>query len=231
MELKEVFYNGVYYYTNVFEEADKIIATFEELDALPESYSVIEKWTPDNSERLRKNIYTLSGELEQMPDGPLKDKVNWLIETILKDIKKVAKHFYQEKNITTEPNVMESLHLCKYEPGGSIGFHFDAEVNGALLYTIAIYWNDNYEGGELGFQLANATRQELDRMPEADKIRFAIKPEAGSVVVFPATAPYFHASLPLIKGFKYFTGSAIYVDGFDHMNLDHIEKYRIPGSH
>jgi hypothetical protein len=43
MELKEVFYNGVYYYTNVFEEADKIIATFEELDALPESYSVIEK--------------------------------------------------------------------------------------------------------------------------------------------------------------------------------------------
>jgi hypothetical protein len=227
MELKEILYDGIYYYTNVFEEANKILSTFEELDSIPESYSVIEKWAPDNSERLRKNIYTINGELEKMPDGPLKEKLSWLINTILNDIKKVAKHFYEEKKLSNEPNVMESLHICKYEPGGGIGFHFDAEVNGALLYTIAIYWNNDYQGGELAFQLANVSRKELNNIPIENKIIFNIKPEAGSVLIFPATAPYFHSSLPLKEGFKYFTGSAIYVDGFDHMNLEHIERYRI----
>jgi hypothetical protein len=43
MELKEILYDGIYYYTNVFEEANKILSTFEELDSIPESYSVIEK--------------------------------------------------------------------------------------------------------------------------------------------------------------------------------------------
>jgi hypothetical protein len=75
MELKEIFYDGIYYYTNVFEDAKKIISVFEELDSVPESYSVIEKWAPDHSERLRKNIYTINGELEEMPEGPLKEKL------------------------------------------------------------------------------------------------------------------------------------------------------------
>jgi cephalosporin-C deacetylase-like acetyl esterase len=43
MELKEVFYDNIYYYTNVFEDAKKIIDTFEELDSVPESYPIIEK--------------------------------------------------------------------------------------------------------------------------------------------------------------------------------------------
>lgn len=227
MELKEVFYEDIYYYTNVFEDAEKILQLFEELDSVPESYSVIEKWSPDNSERLRKNLYTLNGELDQMSEGPVKEKIAWLINTILNGIKKVAQDFYQQIGLTIEPNIMDSLHICKYEPGGTIGFHFDAEVNGALLYTIAIYWNDGYEGGELSFKIANTTRKELPNTPDSEIIVLTVKPEAGSALVFPATAPYFHSSLPLKEGVKYFTGSAIYVDGFDHMNLEHIEKYKI----
>ena len=228
MELKEIFYDEIYYYTNVFEDAKKIIDTFEELDSIPESYQIIEKWRPDHSERLRKNLYTFESDWNQYPDGPLKDKMRWLVDTILGDIEKVSKDFYKRKGFTSEPNYMDSLHICKYEYGGGIGFHFDAEVNGALLYTIAIYWNDDYTGGELGFQLANVSRKELESTPDSEKIIFKVKPEAGSVLIFPAGAPYFHSSFVLEEGLKYFTGSAIYVDGFNHTNPEHIEKYRIP---
>jgi hypothetical protein len=65
--------------------------------------------------------------------------MRWLVDTVLGDIEKVSKDFYKRKGIDLEPNYMESLHICKYEDGGGIGFHFDAERNAALLYTLAIY--------------------------------------------------------------------------------------------
>jgi hypothetical protein len=36
--------------------------------------------------------------------------------------------------------------------------------------------------------------------PEQD---IKIKPEAGSLVIFPSVKPYFHASTPLVSGNKY----------------------------
>jgi hypothetical protein len=194
---------------------------------MPETYPVIEKWRKDNSDRLVKNLYLSEKEWNQIPDGAIKDKMRWLVKTIFTTIREVAANFYRDKGLTEEPNIAEILHICKYEKGGSIGFHFDAERNGALLYTIAIYWNDEYTGGELGFQVVDATRKTLFLIPDEEKDIFKIKPEANSVLIFPATAPYFHSSLQLESGFKYFTSAAIFVDGFDHMNPEHIEKYRL----
>jgi hypothetical protein len=150
-----------------------------------------------------------------------------VIDNMLEGINRVAEDFYKQKGFNKAPNVMPALHICKYEPGGGIGFHFDAERNGALLYTIAIYWNGGYTGGELGFQLANVKRSELEDMPDQEKVIFNIQPEKGCVIIFPATLPFFHASLELKEGLKYFTGSAIYVDGFDPFNREHEKKYTI----
>jgi uncharacterized protein (DUF608 family) len=43
MKLKEIFYDEVYYYTDVFENAEEIISALEELDSFKESYPVIGK--------------------------------------------------------------------------------------------------------------------------------------------------------------------------------------------
>jgi predicted 2-oxoglutarate/Fe(II)-dependent dioxygenase YbiX len=53
--------------------------------------------------------------------------------------------------------------------------------------SAVIYLNDDYEGGEL-------------RFPEQDVM---IKPEAGSVIVFPSVEPFYHQSMPLKTGTKY----------------------------
>jgi hypothetical protein len=172
-----------------------------------------------------KHFSLMPEDWVQISDEHVKNKMQIIVDMMFEGINKVAKHFYEQKGLDNEPNIMPALHVCKYERGGGIGYHFDAERNGALLYTIAIYWNDEYVGGELGFQLADVKRSEIDDTPDEQKIIFKVKPEKGSVLIFPAQKPYFHASLELKEGIKYFTGSAIYVDGFDPLNYDHVKKY------
>jgi hypothetical protein len=79
--------------------------------------------------------------------------------------------------------------INRYFEGQHMGPHVDwNERNSDITYTIVVYLNDDYEGGELHF---------VD--PSID---IKIKPQAGSIVVFPSTMPYLHQSCKLIKGQK-----------------------------
>jgi hypothetical protein len=143
MKLKEILYDEVYYYTDVFEDVDNIISTIEELDSFNESYPIISQWKKDNSDRFVKHFTSplsyLNDNFQQVPDGSIKDKMKMVISKMFEGIYRVAEDFYKQKGFDKIPNVMPALHICKYEPGGGIGFHFDAERNSALLYTVAIY--------------------------------------------------------------------------------------------
>ena len=70
-----------------------------------------------------------------------------------------------------------------------MGPHVDnyGQPNLQTLMSAVAYLNDDYEGGELHFPEQNVT----------------IKPSAGSIVVFPSEAPFYHQSLPVTKGAKY----------------------------
>jgi hypothetical protein len=92
--------------------------------------------------------------------------------------------------------------------------HYDAQYNTASLYTLVVYWNNNYTGGEVAFEIG-----------ENKDIKFSVKPEPGSILVFPATEPYYHESIPLKTGYKYITSSIIYVEGFDENDGNQVQKY------
>jgi predicted 2-oxoglutarate/Fe(II)-dependent dioxygenase YbiX len=69
-----------------------------------------------------------------------------------------------------------------------MGRHFDLhpfEGNETILSAV-IYLNDDYEGGELYFDQQDIT----------------IKPKAGSVIFFPSTPDFTHASLVVNSGQK-----------------------------
>ncbi|NBP55847.1 hypothetical protein EBU71_04800, partial [bacterium] len=74
--------------------------------------------------------------------------------------------------------------------GKSMGPHVD-NYNDDPRKTISVvlYLNDSYVGGELNF-------------PEQD---IMIKPEAGSLIIFPSTKPYYHESKTIENGVKYMT--------------------------
>ena len=130
-------------------------------------------------------------------------------------IEEVARHFVKDKGLDLTPNISQRLHFCKYsEKGNRIRMHYDAQYNTASVYTLVVYWNDNYEGGEVAFEIGGNR-----------DIKFKIKPKSGSILVFPATEPYYHESTPLEDGNKYITSSIIYVEGYDESNGDHVKKY------
>lgn len=84
------------------------------------------------------------------------------------------------------PGDSDTLYISKYTKGGHSPLHTDeGHDEDAGFYSVLIYLNDNYEGGELGFQ-------DYD-------IEF--KPSAGDVLIFPCHYP--HYANPVISGEKY----------------------------
>jgi len=92
---------------------------------------------------------------------------------------------YYAVSLLTDPRT--TMGINKYDEGAFMGSHVDFnEDNYYLAYTIVVYLNDDYEGGELYFN-------DLD---------ITIKPEAGSIIMYPSSAPYAHQSLKVLKGRK-----------------------------
>lgn len=79
--------------------------------------------------------------------------------------------------------------LLRYKEGHFYGEHIDwtSNMGHSRVLSILIYLNDDYEGGGIVFPRQDVT----------------IKPEAGSVVVFPSVGTHPHEALEVTKGTKY----------------------------
>lgn len=91
----------------------------------------------------------------------------------------------------------ERPQILRYPPGGKYNRHADAdhwvaEKNEWVRaqdrdYSVLVYLNDDYEGGELSLINQN----------------FTIKPKPGMLLAFPSDHRYLHAALPTISGIRY----------------------------
>jgi len=111
---------------------------------------------------------------------------------------------YIKRNSVDLPNWHSSdPQLCKYFPkkvkytGLILPFHTDYQQERSHMpgikhgITANLYINDNYEGGEVMFQVE----------PSEDIISY--KAKAGDIIVFPSGAPYYHGVKNVIDGDKY----------------------------
>lgn len=106
-------------------------------------------------------------------------------------------------------NYMEAVNFVKYEKGTHFSYHSDHGHHYVCTLSTIVYYNDNYEGGELAF----------------DKLNLKLKPSAGDIVVFPSTFIYSHASLPVVAGTKYAA-----VTMFDYNNEYSMFRKKLLGS-
>lgn len=106
-------------------------------------------------------------------------------DKLKKDIKKYIDHYCESNNIELITTTELTANRCY--PGKRLGPHNDAyDSKTSPFLTILTYLNDNYEGGELVF---------MDRP-------FAVKPLAGSIIIFPCTDKYVHQSNLIKSGIK-----------------------------
>jgi hypothetical protein len=96
---------------------------------------------------------------------------------------KISEHF---SNVIVKPDRTIGVNI--YFNNCTMGPHIDYnEAQSAdLSYSIVLYINDDYDGGELHFR----------------KFDLSVKPSAGSAIVFPSSAPYYHESIPTTRGDK-----------------------------
>lgn len=119
-----------------------------------------------------------------------------LIETLCDSIILCAKKYSEIYNIPEKDFIFFSeiikdnstkIGFYKYDQGVSMGPHLDLNKDNSYLeYTVVIYMNSDYEGGELNFPNHNIT----------------IKPSAGSIAIYPSGDPFLHESKTVTKGNK-----------------------------
>jgi len=140
-------------------------------------------------------------------------------ESILKEIEDAfalaTQHYMQYHNIVRQDNwTTMGPSVCRYvsemEHCGvehlSMKYHTDYdyirgdEPGDKFAITCTMYLNDDYEGGEMWFNLGAANKDSYGEEPvEGDILKY--KPEAGDILVFPSGHPdvlsdkstYFHA--------------------------------------
>lgn len=92
------------------------------------------------------------------------------------------------KNLKIDKWITKNYTIKKYDTGKAISTHCDNERPDEIPYdwTVLIYLNDDYVGGELEF----------------NDLGYTIRPKAGSILFFPSTE--IHTAWPVQQGYKYF---------------------------
>jgi len=193
----EIVKEKVVYFKNVFDDIDKVIATLESLNN--SAVTDWERWDtgdPDNSYGEVK--FVARRNLHLVEDQEQREKSLWLMDTLADAMAKAATIYssifdIDEVSLRYAKGALKhrgnTTGINKYYPDRHMGPQIDwNESNSDVEYTIVIYLNDNYDGGELRFV-----------EPEIDA---KIKPEAGSIVIFPSFMPYRHESMHISNGRK-----------------------------
>jgi hypothetical protein len=212
---KEMLEENIYYYKNVIDDPQKLIDAIESTETSDYGHAMYpwEEWMACSGKEYvygtHKKVYHTG--IEALPEKE-RDNALYIFNTISEAFQKVSADFGASKGVTSKPNLYIDFEIKKYMEGTMMGGHFDQqEGDDRLKYSLVLYLNDNYEGGELSFSIKGYDALDGDDRPHqdyeiakaSDKITFGLKPEAGSCIIFPSSAPYHHTAHLIKGGFKY----------------------------
>ena len=212
---KEILHENVYYYEDGVQEFEQLMKTIDELDQLSaiKDKPLWGDWTSSNDKTFiygQTQAFDLN-QINQMEE-PFKSKTEYIYNTIMKSMHDVCKDYADAIGDTDEPRLFPVFNIKKYNTGSAMGSHYD-QLDGdkTLRYSLVIYLNDDCEGGEISFKLADYSA--INEKPSVDPdydvalknggVDFGVKPKAGSIIIFPSSAPYFHTAHIVKSGIKY----------------------------
>jgi len=168
----EIYNDSIYYYKGILQRPEYIIKLIEQNNL---NSDLISDWVPWQSS---DGDYTFGRtkriNFEHYPNSS--DESKFIYGSILSAIRLAGIFYARNKNINL--GKQSPISISKYDEGKFMGPHTD-EMSGAHISGV-LYLNDNYRGGELEFPNQG----------------FSIKPEAGSMILFPSTQPYIHDPKP-----------------------------------
>lgn len=212
---KKILEEKVYYYEDGVKNFDELMRTIDELDRLEEEAGVSSwfDWTASNDKDFiygSTKTYDINS-INNMQE-PYKSKMAFVYNTIQDSFYDVCKDYAEALGDYDEPRLFPTFNIKKYKEGTSMGAHYD-QLDGdkTLRYSLVMYLNDDFEGGEISFTLSDydgiinktTPHPDYDNPENKDLMDFSIKPKAGSVIIFPSSAPYHHTAHLVKSKFKY----------------------------
>ena len=207
---------NVYYYTNAIENPAALVELINSTENDDNIVQVVPKW--DHWEACSGECYIYGDKknlavdkMIQISNEDSKNTAQKIVNTIVDAMTNVCKDFAKDKGIDDDVNLSEYIGINRYKPGTFMGGHYDQqEGDMRLKYSLVAYLNDDYEGGEISFTIKDGIldgedrpREDIDHEINKDKITFHIKPEAGSILIFPSSPPYSHTAHLVKSGYKY----------------------------
>lgn len=189
----EIFADKIFYYKNAMTNPQTIIDFIESTDEEIDDSMGIGQW--EDWKTSSEDPYHF-GEKKLINSTAAENSTKEIKEIYEKIINSINSVIEDYQNRTNEDiGDLQSFGISKYYPGAEMGPHVDFDIKSVdsakikLTPTISaiLYLNDDYEGGNLYFM-----EQKID-----------IKPEAGSMVIFPSVKPFFHESKKIKNGQKY----------------------------
>jgi hypothetical protein len=205
----------VYYYENAIENFDEVMKTIAEITEINnlENGKLWDKWTAsDDKDFIYGETQTFDlAQINQMSE-PYRSKMEYVYINIMKALYSVSKDYAESVGDNDEPRLFPVFNIKKYDTGASMGAHYD-QLDGdkTLRYSLVMYLNEVPEGGEISFKLSDYEDHHQVPGPNLDydvavsrgEIDFGVKPSAGSVIIFPSSAPYYHIAHTVKSGVKY----------------------------
>jgi hypothetical protein len=183
---------NIFYFTNSISEPSRLIDLIEQSendDSIDTAF--VSKWKPWTASNDSDTVYgyakMIDANYEKIGKEP-SPKELYIVNSVIANMKFCASLYKQYNNVEGDVKIDTDSAIKKYNVGTEMGPHADQNDGDVRLrYSIVSYLNDDYEGGELAFPNQNVV----------------IKPQAGSIVIFPSSEPYLHQSKKLISGTKY----------------------------
>lgn len=185
LEPNEVIAGAIHVYKKVWEDTDEVIKAIEKEVSDPSSGLYFDKaLTMDQSwTGPRRNLICHVSHAARRGNGLATQIHNRYGLTLDRALTGYAKKF------NTPFTFHEDYGLLKYR--GEEKDHYDAHHDGntdtGRSISAVFYLNDNYQGGEIEFVHYGVK----------------IKPEAGSLILFPSNYAYSHIAHEVTKGIKY----------------------------
>lgn len=231
MHLAKKLHEEVYLYEDVISDPQRLISLIEDLDEDESVQSVIPEWGFWFSNS--RDGHSFGSKKDFNPENlndlesDRKADVEFVVNEIQNGVKNIAESYYRDRGFEGTPQVSPFVGIMKYREGCEMGAHFDAQAGDrSLKYSIVMYLNEDYEGGEISFiirpyDLRNPKNIDLQPIPDADDPRnreltdFTLKPKAGSALIFPSTHPFKHTVHVVKGGDKYIFPGFVFQDEFD----------------
>jgi len=184
----EIFADKIFYYKNVINNCTELIDLLEEIQPTLSAKNILTAWEPwTASDNLEVQFGSKISSNPEMYDVATVD-AKLIYDIFYTSLLFVGNDYARKNNLSiTKPS---PLSISRYIKGAGMGSHVDDYGTNPRVKPImsaVLYLNDDYEGGELHFKEQGIT----------------IKPEAGSVIIFPSVEPFYHESKEIISGNKY----------------------------